>query len=61
MKKTRFSEAQTVGIFKEFELGATFGVTHRKNGISDSDATQVEQQAGVDEPVLSSTALVTEQ
>lgn len=36
MKKSRFSEAQIVGILKEVELGAKVGDTCRKHGISDA-------------------------
>ena len=36
MKKSRFSEAQIVGILKEAELGAKVGDTCRKHGISDA-------------------------
>ena len=35
MKKSRFSEAQIVGILKEVELGAKVGETCRKHGISE--------------------------
>ena len=36
MKKSRFSEAQIVGILKEVELGAKVSDTCRKHGISDA-------------------------
>ena len=36
MKKSRFREAQIVGILKEVELGAKVGDTCRKHGISDA-------------------------
>ena len=36
MKKSRFSEAQIVGILKEVELGAKVGDPCRKHGISDA-------------------------
>lgn len=36
MKKSRFTEAQIVGILKEVELGAKVGDTCRKHGISDA-------------------------
>jgi hypothetical protein len=35
MKKSRFSEAQIVGILKEVELVAKVGETCRKRGVSD--------------------------
>jgi len=35
MKKSRFSEAQIVGILKEVELGAKVGETCRKHGVSE--------------------------
>ena len=35
MKKSRFSEAQIVGILKEVEMGAKVGETCRKHGISE--------------------------
>jgi putative transposase len=35
MKKSRFSESQIVGIFKEVELGAKVNETCRKHGISE--------------------------
>ena len=35
MKKSRFSEAQMVGLLKEVELGAKVGETCRKHGISE--------------------------
>ncbi len=35
MKKSRFSEAQMVGILKEVELGAKVAETCRKHGISE--------------------------
>jgi len=35
MKKSRFSEAQIVGILKEVELGAKVGETCRKYGVSE--------------------------
>ncbi|MGF6214463.1 transposase [Comamonas sp. 4034] len=35
MKKSRFSEAQIVGILKEVELGARVNETCRKHGISE--------------------------
>ena len=35
MKKSRFSEAQIVGILKEVELGTKAGETCRKHGISE--------------------------
>ena len=35
MKKSRFSEAQIVGILKEVELGAKVNETCRKHGISE--------------------------
>ncbi|MCW5668458.1 MAG: transposase [Hydrogenophaga sp.] len=35
MKKSRFSEAQMVGILKEVELGAKVAETWRKHGISE--------------------------
>ncbi|WP_376709679.1 transposase [Comamonas sp.] len=33
MKKSRLSEAQIVGLFKEVELGAKVNETSRKHGI----------------------------
>ncbi|UUC95740.1 transposase [Comamonas sp. C11] len=36
MKKSRFTEAQIVGVLKEVELGAKVGDTCRKHGISDA-------------------------
>jgi putative transposase len=35
VKKSKFSESQIVGIFKEVELGAKVGETCRKHGISE--------------------------
>jgi len=35
MKKSRFSEAQIVGILREVEMGAKVGETCRKHGISE--------------------------
>ena len=35
MKKSRFSEAQIVGLLKEVELGAKVGETCRKHGVSE--------------------------
>ena len=35
MKKSRFSEAQIVGVLKEVELGAKVVETFRKHGISE--------------------------
>ena len=35
MKKSRFSEAQIVGILKEVEMGAKVGETCRKHGVSE--------------------------
>jgi putative transposase len=35
MKKSRFSEAQIVGILKEAEFGAKVGETCRKHGTSE--------------------------
>ena len=35
MKKSRFSEAQTVGALKEVAMGAKVGETCRKHGISE--------------------------
>ena len=36
MKKSRFSEAQIVGILKEVEMGAKVAETHRKHGVSEA-------------------------
>ncbi len=36
MKKSRFSEAQIVGILKEVEISAKFGDICHKHGISDA-------------------------
>lgn len=35
MKKSRFSEAQIVGILKEVEMGAKVAETCRKHGVSE--------------------------
>ena len=39
MKKSRFSEAQIVGILREVKLGAKVNETCRKHGVSESTYT----------------------
>ncbi len=41
MKKSRFSEAQMVGVLKKVELGAKVAETCRKHGISDADVLHI--------------------
>jgi putative transposase len=36
VRKSRFSEAQIVGIFKEVEMGAKVGETCRKHSVSEA-------------------------
>ena len=53
MKKSRFSEAQMVGLLKEVELGAKVGETCRKYGISEPTYCKWKSQfAGMTVPHL---------
>ena len=47
MKKSRFSEAQIVGILKEVEMGVKVGETCRKHGVSEQRACQASHGFGL--------------